>query len=525
MNVGITAHYIDEDFKLCQHLVAFEPFPGRHTGARMAAIVFDVLQDFDLCEKLYCITTDNASNNDTMAFELCDLLLGIGVDWDYSTKHIYCLAHVINIVVGDFIDALKTDSEHPFKVTLNKIRAVATASRRSTLRWERFKEACEASQLSTLTIPYDIEVRWNSTYRMLERAVYLRKAVDKFVTETFDDDEDVHKLSDAEWEMAEVLVMVLMPFWRCTMRFEGSETDSEIDYVFWAYETMFNFVDDLKTALQGRGSLARLSYARYLLDAVNTMEITLQAYYNKQTVLPTVYVDAMILNPRCKLALLEKETWGDQDADVYSSECRKRFVQMYHEDPESSTLRSISPSTTGTSTASSSTSNSTNKRPAPHHDDEFLAALSKRARTMLDYDRYISTPNDINIESPLTWWRANWKMYPELAKMVRDVLAVPATGCSIERQFSISGRVATWTRMRLGIQTISDSMIYKSYLKWRSENTGDHRHMVNEIVDDGSVIPDDVETGVPKEWSDGWWKERVKISVSDKTLKKFARIG
>ena len=287
---------------------------------------------------------------------------------------------------------------------------------------------------------------------------------------------------------------------------------------------MFNFVDDLKTALQGRGSLSRLPYAKYLLDAVNTMEKTLQQYYNKQTTLPTIYVDAMILNPRCKLALLEKETWGDQDADTYSSECRRRFLEIYHENLEPSPTQSISASSE-TSTASSSTSHSTNKRPASHHEDEFLAALSKRARTMLDYDRYIAIPNDINIESALAWWKANWRMYPELAKMARDVLAVPATGCSIERQFSISGRVATWTRIRLATQTISDSMIYKGYLKWHTDNTGNHRHMLNEILDDGLVMPDDVESEVPQEWRDGWWKEHVKISVSDKTWKRFGRIG
>ena len=109
--------------------------------------------------------------------------------------------------------------------------------------------------------------------------------------------------------------------------------------------------------------------------------------------------------------------------------------------------------------------------------------------------------------------------------MARDVLAVPATGCSIERQFSISGRIATWTRIRLATQTISNSMIYKSYLKWRTENTGDRKYVVKEILDDGLVVPDNVESGVPKEWRDGWWKEHVKISVGDKTLRKFARIG
>src|SRR5579859_3216483 len=36
----------------------------------------------------------------------------------------------------------------------------------------------------------------------------------------------------------------------------------------------------------------------------------------------------------------------------------------------------------------------------------------------------------------LGWWGENHRLYPELALMVRDVLAIPASGCEVERQFS-----------------------------------------------------------------------------------------
>ena len=40
-------------------------------------------------------------------------------------------------------------------------------------------------------------------------------------------------------------------------------------------------------------------------------------------------------------------------------------------------------------------------------------------------------------------------MYSKLSKMARDVMAVPATGAGVEREFSISGRVVTKPRNRL----------------------------------------------------------------------------
>ena len=48
--------------------------------------------------------------------------------------------------------------------------------------------------------------------------------------------------------------------------------------------------------------------------------------------------------------------------------------------------------------------------------------------------------------------------------MFRDVYAVSASATGVEREFIKSGRVASWTRSRLDPETISETMLYKSYL-------------------------------------------------------------
>jgi len=50
----------------------------------MANIVFDTLGQYDLIEKLFGITTDNAGNNGTMCKALQDLLEELGVLWDHE---------------------------------------------------------------------------------------------------------------------------------------------------------------------------------------------------------------------------------------------------------------------------------------------------------------------------------------------------------------------------------------------------------------------------------------------------------
>ena len=105
--LAITAHYIDAGFNLHQRLMAFEQIHGEHTGENLARIVYDCLNTNNVCEKLHYVTADNAKNNDTMVESLSAILLReANVIWDHNTHHVRCLAHIINIVVGDFLKGM-----------------------------------------------------------------------------------------------------------------------------------------------------------------------------------------------------------------------------------------------------------------------------------------------------------------------------------------------------------------------------------------------------------------------------------
>src|SRR5271170_3667758 len=95
-------------------------------------------------------------------------------------------------------------------------------------------------------------------------------------------------------------MMFLLPFQRCTARFECNSSYAEIDYVFCTYDTMYNHIDDVKEKLESSTGIGALPCANYMLKAIKSMETVLKKYYAK-TALPTVYGDGMILNPRCKL--------------------------------------------------------------------------------------------------------------------------------------------------------------------------------------------------------------------------------
>ena len=48
--------------------------------------------------------------------------------------------------------------------------------------------------------------------------------------------------------------------------------------------------------------------------------------------------------------------------------------------------------------------------------------------------------------------------------MMRDTLAVPATGAGVERQFSSSGRIMISLRRQLSPDTVYEIMMYKNHL-------------------------------------------------------------
>ena len=539
------------------------PLTGHHTGEYMADVIYDLLEEYGIKEKLFCITTDNAGNNVTLVKELSKLLAVDGISWDWKTHHIPCLAHIINLVVQKFLKALIKDLDDSddlsfddldaadiqaaagntvvddgfdpasFGAILGKIRSIAKSIRGSSLRWEIFQQACKSYDMEPMTIPLDITIRWNSAYRMLLQGLYLRRPIHRYVDDCIAKANSDRlkrpwmemQLSNAEWEQAEVLLMFLLPFKRCTARFECNSDQTEIDYVFFAYNTMYDHIDDVKTKLESGTGIGALPCAQYMLKAIGEMEVVLKKYYQK-TAFPTVYADGMILNPRTKLIIFEDPSWEDASAEEYSNACRRRFVEMYDTSkttsagpafPSTTSPSAASPSVESPSSSTAISGARTRKRTASQIDPEYHQALLNRSakRRRNDYDRFIESPNDPDIPSGIGWWKAHYLQYKDLAMMARDILAVPASGCAVERQFSISGRMAIWQRNRLSPRVISDAMIYKAALA----HTRCPLRAELDNIDDVDQLPVEEKEGtIPDEWIAGWWMKQLDKGLPSKKV-------
>jgi hAT family C-terminal dimerisation region len=448
---AITVHWIDDDWNLRQALLDFVEFRSPHTGKRMADLVFDTLQYYGLVDKLFCVTTDNASNNGTMAKFLSEGLRRLGVFWDHETRHVPCLAHIINLVVQAFLVSLNTDKGSLFKGTLDKIRELAKTSHTGTAKPNCYKHECVEKKLKPLKIPSDVAVRWNSTYRMLEAAIYVRPALERMCIE-FDKDLNHLRLSETEWQMSQVILTMLMPFQRLTKRFECNAKNPEVDYVLFAYDTMFKHLDNVR-ALVDKSSA---DWAPSLSEALGTAIDKLNVYYDKTTEMPQIYVDAMILNPRVKFTYLSTldVPWGYKTAEEYQRDTKERYEERYRPSREMEAVARTETPSQPVDTEASQDETCGEKRSSDiafdTDDEEYREHLRKRAKhyaggVRSEFDIYMYNPNgNPAIQNILHCWRDNGDSISSVRRMARDLLAVPASGCAVEREFSIAGRIVTW---------------------------------------------------------------------------------
>ena len=86
--LGVTCSYIDQSFKLCEFTldIAYIRYP--HTSAHIKDTLEDILNEWHIHEKVYIITTDNASNMKKCIQDM------EGVD------RLGCVAHTIQLIIG-----------------------------------------------------------------------------------------------------------------------------------------------------------------------------------------------------------------------------------------------------------------------------------------------------------------------------------------------------------------------------------------------------------------------------------------
>ena len=144
---------------------------------------------------------------------------------------------------------------------------------------------------------------------MLARVLFLWKVIDQFIDdENEDNDLSIYKLIRKEWNQAEVIVMILLPFKLTSVHLQATKR-SGIDMIFWEYESLFNKIDAIKSIFM-RPEYREKEWIQELHTGVEELSKKLQEYYSR-TKHAFVYSDACILESQDKLILFKQDRFGE----------------------------------------------------------------------------------------------------------------------------------------------------------------------------------------------------------------------
>ncbi|XP_078430734.1 putative transcriptional regulator tpeD [Wolffia australiana] len=227
--LGITVHWVNNWWELCERVHAIRELFGKHSGENMRAIVIQALEDFGLKTKVGSITTDNASSNRRMVGLLGKELKPINHRFA-EDRHVPCAAHVLNIIIQAALQSLCVSvTTHPPKIadyiTLDAANEPDYDADTDDLDATRETATSHAEMVchdSGLVLG-DVIARWNSTHDMLHAALEKREVIDFMVLQIMSvTDKDI-EISREEWKMLADFRDILGPFYRTTKYVSGSK--------------------------------------------------------------------------------------------------------------------------------------------------------------------------------------------------------------------------------------------------------------------------------------------------------------
>lgn len=463
---GITAHFIDNNWKLHSILLDFLPAHGHHTGKSIAKLFFDVLQFYDLTDSVQGITTDNTNSNFTFIKEL----KGFISDIDTQNSHFVCFAHILNLGARDFMKILdsdfededsssnadKDDDEMPGNLDqlspVRKIHTLAKKLKNSEHLRKDFEKFCATVNLKMNMPQLDVITRWNSTYEMLQWSLKTKGALNILCDNT--EYMKTLKPTDTEWSIIERVCKYLKSFKTISTTLEG-EAYCTLPMVIIGINMLLDKLEKWAKELDNIPS--RDETDEKLIHSIQAARDKILKHYTRTN---WMYCVVLILDPRHKAETFSNTSWG--------KELQTDAVKHFEETFKSKYFRSAS----STSASPPLKLDENKKNDCNEEFDIDLLSLFKKspdnqndeAAWRYELDKYLTEPRAEGFEDILEWWKKHEGIFPNLAIMAKDFLSTPATSAAVERQFSRAALTVTKTRNRLGDKSIRTLMCLRSWM-------------------------------------------------------------
>ncbi|XP_048036276.1 E3 SUMO-protein ligase ZBED1-like [Megalobrama amblycephala] len=394
-----------------------------HTGAHMARLLLDVVEEWQLTDKSVVLVTDNAANMISAA--------EIG-----KFPHEKCFAHTLNLAAQR---ALKLPAVSRL---LGRVRRISAYFHRSTKAKHLFEENQRVvlKLTSPLKLITDVATRWNSAHDMMERFLQLQAAVHATLLSPAlnVDESDIVPLSRADLANVEEVVKTLKPVKDATV-FMSEESSPTVSLIAPVYAQLLQSMSDT------------IGDQPLIHDVKNAIKTDLLKRYNSEAEKKILHTSSA-LDPRFKgLPFLTEEERLDVSAGVISE-----AASLEEYERKQRTEADEAPGRTGSSgtkeellsvddNVSDSVGPSAPKRrasslllsflgPAFINDTSEPAVQSKTtdASAEEEMDLYCRSPAVPLSEDPLDWWHRHKGTFPLHSRLAKRYLCIPGTSVSAE---------------------------------------------------------------------------------------------
>ncbi|CAJ2643299.1 unnamed protein product [Trifolium pratense] len=433
----ITGHFIDAGWNLQKRVLSFVKVPAPRRGIDVADAIYKCLKSWGIENKVFSVSVDNASYNDSCLRYLKDYLsLSSKLILDGSLFHVRCCAHILNLLVQDGLSKIKD--------IIFNVRESVKYINHNEARLKAFCDVVEQRGLKERKLIIDCPTRWNSTFNMLSIALKF-----KIAFAAYKEREPHYDLapSPEEWNKVEKVCKLLEVFNRATHVISGSEYPTANLYLSEVWK--------VKQILDNADEDADL----FMREMANPMKIKFDKYWGECNLLMSI---ASVLDPRCKFHMVRicfptlyksKEV---ADANIKKVKCS--LEQLYDEYVALSLEESSA--TANLDSTSNPSSSQANVAVVRTGFDEIMSiiqeneAIPPKKSELQDYlDEGLYVPNSTSF-CALDWWRNNSMKYKILSKMAADILAIPISTVASESTFSAGGRVIDERRTKLSEDSV-----------------------------------------------------------------------